>query len=222
MKTTKHKIILLLILTLPILFLTSCYELSDADWELVEIAFESWAEENGLLENDQWQPDAVIVKAVEDKVAEITNEDTAVQLDAVNAVRDMEKATQLADEAMLDLDTAKMSSAVSLRPHDWTLQEKDAAVWLAHGNAAAAQTAFAQSDDLFLESVINNDEDCVWLREQQLTKRRETLFEVARACKKNPNCTDSEYADLWSEYKKTNSLLHEIFVTRKSDFCPDS
>ena len=104
MKTTKHKIILLLILTLPILFLTSCYELSDADWELVEIAFESWAEENGLLENDQWQPDAVIVKAVEDKVAEITNEDTAVQLDAVNAVRDMEKATQLADEAMLDLD----------------------------------------------------------------------------------------------------------------------
>jgi len=221
MKTTKHKIILLLILTLPILFLTSCYELSDADWELVEIAFESWAEENGLVENDVWQPDAVIVKAVEDKVAEITNADTAVQLDAVNAVRDMEKATQLADEAMLDLDTAKMSSAVSLRPHDWTLQEKDAAVWLAHGNAAAAQTAFAQSDDLFLESVTNS-EDCVMLREQQLKKRQETLVDVMQACKKDPNCTESKVKDLWTEYQNTTALLSEIFYSRKSDFCPDT
>ena len=65
MKTTKHKLLLLLIIALPILFLTSCEDLSDDDWELVEIAFESWAEENGLLENDQWQPDSVVEKAID-------------------------------------------------------------------------------------------------------------------------------------------------------------
>ena len=45
MKITK-KILLVLILLLPVLLLTSC---EDADWDLLEIAFESWAEENGLL-----------------------------------------------------------------------------------------------------------------------------------------------------------------------------
>ncbi len=150
MKKTINKIILLLVLLLPILFLTGC---EDADWDLLEIAFESWAEENNLLENGQWQPDGMVVKVVEDKVAEITNQNAAVQLDALNAVRDMEKATQLADEAMLDLDTAKMSSAVSLRPHDWTLYEKESAVWIANQNEAAARTARTRSDDLLLESV---------------------------------------------------------------------
>jgi len=221
MKTTKHKLILFLILTLPVLFLTSCLELSDADWELLEVAFESWAEENGLLENDEWQPDGVVVKAVEDKVAEITNQNAAVQLDARNTVRDMEKANQLANEAMLDLDTAKMSSAISLRPHDWIIQEQDAILWLAHGNAAAAQTAFAQSDDLLLEAVANGG-NCVDLKYEQLEKRANTLSLTFSPCHKDPNCTGSEYEALGEELEKTHQMMRQIRSSGISDFCPDT
>jgi len=221
MKITKHKLILLLILTLPILFLTSCFELSDADWELVEVAFDSWAEENGLLEDGNWQPDGVVVKVVEDKVAEITNQNAAVQLDAVNAVRDMEKATQLADEAMLDLDTAKMTSAVSLRPNDWTLQEKNAAVWAAHGNKAATQAAFARSDDLLLESLTNGG-NCVELRYQQLRKRRDTLLDAAKICQKDPNCSDTEVEWLWAHYQTASGMASDIFINDTSLFCSEN
>jgi hypothetical protein len=218
MNTTKNKIILLLILTLPVLFLTSCYELSDTDWELVETAFESWAEENGLLENDQWQPDAVIVKVVEDKVAEITNQNAAVQLDAVNTVREMEKATQLGDEALAELDTAKMSSAVSLRPDDWTLHEKESAVWSANGNQAAAQAARTKSDDLLRESVANGG-DCMQLREQQLRKRRDYFLAASETCKKDPNCSDQEYQWLWAHYDTAQVMVNDIYIYEISPFC---
>ena len=91
MKTTKHKLILFLILTLPVLFLSACLELSDADWELVEIAFESWAEENGLLENDQWQPDGVVVKAVENTVGNMTNKEFLGMVGSIAGVPDVAK-----------------------------------------------------------------------------------------------------------------------------------
>lgn len=218
MKTITKKMILILIFVIPVLFLSGC---EDADWDLLEIAFESWAEENGLLENGNWKPDGLVVKAVEDKVAEITNENTAVQLDGLNAVRDMEKATQLADEALLDLDTAKMASAVSLRPHDWTLQEKDAAVWAAHGNNAAAQAAFARSDDLLLES-LTNGEDCVELRYQQLKKRRDTLLDAAKICQKDPNCSDTEDEWLWAYYTTASGMASDLLISRTTVFCPDN
>ena len=221
MKTTKNKLILLLVLTLPILFLTSCYELSDADWELVEIAFESWAEENGLLEDGNWQPDGVVVKAVEDKVAEITNENAAVQLDAVNVVRDMEKASQLGDEALAELDTAKMSSAVSLRPNDWTLYEKESAVWSANGNRAAVWTSRTKSEDLLLEAVANGG-DCRELREQQLRKRRDYFLAASKTCKKDPNCSETEYRWLWGHYDTAQAMVNDIYIYDISPFCDNN
>ncbi len=218
MKKTINKIILLLVLLLPILFLTGC---EDADWDLLEIAFESWAEENNLLENGQWQPDGMVVKVVEDKVAEITNQNAAVQLDALNAVRDMEKATQLADEAMLDLDTAKMSSAVSLRPHDWTLYEKESAVWIANQNEAAARTARTRSDDLLLESVANGG-NCLELREQQLRKRADSLLAASKTCQKDPNCSETEFEWLWAHYTTTQSMVSDIYINDISPFCSNN
>ncbi|MCJ7716718.1 MAG: hypothetical protein MUO54_09380 [Anaerolineales bacterium] len=218
MKKITRNLLLILIMLIPVFFLSGC---ENVDWDLLEIFVQAWAEEEGLYKDGKYSPYPMAQKVAEDTIGDITNKKPFIELDGLDVIRDIEKADQLADEAMLDLDTAKMSSAVSLRPHDWILQEKDAAVWLAHGNAAAAQTAFAQSDDLFLES-LTNGEDCVRLREQQLKKRRDTLFDVSGTCQKDPNCTDSEFTDLWTEYTNTSRMLSEIFISKKSDFCPDT
>jgi hypothetical protein len=213
MKTTR-KILVVLILLLPVLLLTSC---EDADWDLLEIAFESWAEENGLVEDGAWQPDGVVVKAVEDKVAEITNQNAAVQLDGVNAVRDMEKATELADEAMLDLDIAKMSSAVSLRPNDWRLHEQEGVVWLANANGAAAQTAFTNADELLLES-LQSGGDCFAMRRTQLENRMFALSDALAAVRlENPGGPAFEVLQV--ENRRVADELSMMSTSQQSDFC---
>lgn len=214
MRTTIRKIALLLVLLLPVLFLTSC---EDADWDLLEIAFESWAEENGLLEDGAWQPDGVVVKVVEDKVAEITNQNAAVQLDAVNAVRDMETADNLAAEALADWDTSKMSSAVSFRPEDWRLREQEGVVWLANANGAAAQTSFTKSDELLLES-LQSGGDCFSMRRAQLENRMFALSDALATIRlENPGGPAFEV--LQDENRRVADELSIMSTSQQSDFC---
>jgi len=213
-----QKLLLILMICLPALFLSGCW---DVDEEILEIFIESWAEHNGLYKDGKYSPVPMVQKVAEDTIRDFTNDEPFIQLDGLDVIRDIEKADQLADEAMVNLDTAKMSSAVSIRPHDWTLQEKDAAVWLAHGNAAAAQAAFSRSDDILLESVANG-RDCIQLRQHQLKVRRDTILDATKICQKDPNCSDSEYADLWEEYQSVNKLLSEEWSSKNSDICPDN
>lgn len=213
-----QKLILILMICLPALFLSGCW---DVDEEILEIVVESWAEHNGLIKDGKISPIPIVQKVAEDTIRDFTNDEPFIQLDGLDVIRDIEKADQLADEAMVNLDTAKMSSAVSIRPHDWTLQEKDAAVWLAHGNAAAAQTAFSRSDDILLESVAKG-EDCIQLRQHQLKVRRDTILEATKICQKDPNCSDSEEAALWEEWQSVNKLLSEEWISKSSDVCPDN
>ena len=221
MKTTKHKLILFLILTLPILFLTSCLELSDADWELLEVAFESWAEENGLLENDQWKPDSVVEKAIENTVGNMTNKEPFIQLGALDdVIRDIDRADELASEAMMQDDLQKMQTAIELRPKDWRLREQNSVLWESvwasnpeeddesfHAEYPGVENGTFEADDIILEQ-IKQSGDCVKHRRQQLEYREILLSDALNNCSKKPGCDESILS--WN-LASTQEILVKIY-----------
>ncbi|TFG48473.1 MAG: hypothetical protein E4H33_04105 [Anaerolineales bacterium] len=215
MKTTKHQLILFLILTLPILFLTACSDLSDADWELLEVAFESWAEENGLLENDQWQPDGLVIKAVEKTIDDFNNQKEFVELDGLDVVRDIENADQLAGEAMNQNDIQKMQAAVDLRPKDWRLQEQNAVLLSFNNKEDSSIVAFENANNS-IEERIKQGGDCVALRTQQLEYREQLLSDQINTCSKILNCDDSL---LVFDMQFTQMNLFSIYETGSNAFC---
>ena len=92
MNTMTKKILLVLFCIFPLFFLSSCDD--DVDWDYLEEAFIAWAEEADVLENGEWKPEGVVIKAMEDTVAEITNEEPFIQLDGLDVIRDIEKANK--------------------------------------------------------------------------------------------------------------------------------
>lgn len=217
MKTTKHKLILFLILTLSILFLTACSELSDADWELLEVALESWAEENGLLENDQWQPDGVVIKVVEKTIADFNNEKIYVELDGLDVVRDIEKADQLASEAMDKNDQEKMQAAIELRPKDWRLQEQNAVLWSTSANSRPdiVNDSYVHSTDL-IEEQIERGGDCVTLIKQQLEYREQLLSDQIIICSNTLDCDDTQ---LVRKLIYTQDKLFNLYESGTTPYC---
>ncbi len=211
MKNTKHKLLLLLIIAISILFLTSCEDLSDDDWELVEIAFESWAEENGLLENDQWQPDGVVIKAVEDTVKGITNSEKDVQLDGLDVIRDIEKADDLAEMAWLTNDGDKMKEAVNMRPDDWRLHEQDDAFTLDRDNISEG---YSNESDSIIREQVKRGADCVNLRIKQL-EYRASLLEPLR------NQNSETHMEMQKIQLQAQEELQGIYATGQTPFCDE-
>ncbi|MGB2963972.1 MAG: hypothetical protein WBB69_08300, partial [Anaerolineales bacterium] len=89
MKTNRKKLIYVLIVILPLLFLSAC---EDTDTELLENALEAWAKKNDLYVNGEWKPEGVVLKAAQDTIGNITNSNEKVQFDALDVMRDIEKA----------------------------------------------------------------------------------------------------------------------------------
>ncbi len=210
MKTLK-KITLLIIFLLPVLFLTSC---EDADWDLLEIAFESWAEENNLYEDGEWQPDGIITKAVEDTIKDITNNQTKVQIDGLDVIRDIEKADEIASDAMLSMDTVEMAKAIELRPYDWTLREQHAMAWAMQPNPP--EEPFLDSDNLIRKQMYSEGGDCVKLRTQQLEYREILLSDTINECAKGIQCDNSYLA---SELESVQEQLFYIYDGLPIAFC---
>ena len=214
MKTTFRKAILILVLCLPFLFLTAC---EDADWDLLEIAFEAWAEENHLLENGKWQPEGVVQKAVENTIADITNQEESIQFDGLDVIQDIEQADNLAEEALEDLDADKMTTAISIRPNDWRLLEQDGVVWLANANGAAAQNSFTKSDEMLRRS-LQSGGDCFALRRSQLETRLFTLSDAITTAKAgNTGAYDIEA--LQAENRRVADELTIMANSGQSAFC---
>ena len=205
---------LILILLLSAFFLTSCW---DIDPDLVESAFESWAEENNVLVNGEWKPEGVVMKAIENTIADATNKDTSVQLDGLDVIRDIEKADNLAAEALTDFDTSKISSAVSIRPLDWRLHEQEGVVWTANGNGAAAETAWAQSDELLRETLLKGG-DCATQRRSQLEVRLITLWEAVQTYESQPGRTQGDAKELRAAHMRVSGELQQLNKNR-SEFC---
>ena len=213
MKTTNHKLLLFLFLTLTILFLTSCYDLSDDDWELVEVAFESWAEQNGLLENDQWKPDGIVVKAVENTINDITNDENTTQLDGLDVIRDIEKADQLASEGLSQWDKDKMWEAKMLRPRDWRIWEQHTILEFDSGGLNV-KNGFEISDNLVAEQI--HDGNCAAVRQQQLEYRMTTLENSIT------NCSNQRMCDVHMMKAKLDETVNELVYLREkgnSIFC---
>ena len=214
MKTTTKKMILILILALPVLFLSGC---EDADWDLLEMAFEAWAEEEGLYENGKYQPDAVIENAVQDTIGDITNAEENVQWDAIKVVRDIEKADELASKAMMGSNPMMMAEAIELRPNDWRLQEKNATYTLA--NAGSWEVGlFYESDDLLKEQIQQGGEgvDCVALRIQQLEYREILLSDALTNCWQGRVCNDFS---LTTELELVQERLYHLYNGNATSFC---
>jgi len=215
MKTTIKKFFLCLILILPLLFLSAC---ENPDPELVEKALEAWAKKNDLYVNGQWKPEGVVLKAAQDTIGNITNSDETVQFNALDVLRDIEKAEDLAAEALLSYDTAKMASAISIRPKDWSLQDKDAAIWMVKGNGAAAQSAFTKSDELLRERLLSGG-NCFNFRRTQLQNRMFALSDALGEYKLRHTPGDPTAEALRAEINRVADELHIMNSTKKSDFC---
>jgi hypothetical protein len=213
MKTYTKNLIRILILIIPLLFLSAC---EDYDTQVLENAFEAWAEKNDVYVNGQWKPEGVVLKAAQDTLGSITNSDANVQFDAVeDVIRDIEQADDLAEEALRDLDADKMSLAVSIRPLDWRLLEQEGVVWLANDNGAAAQTSFTKSDDLLRESLLGGG-DCFKLRRAQLETRLFTLAEAITNLQISPG---ADVGVMRAEHRRVADELFTMNNTNQSDFC---
>jgi len=204
----------ILLILLPVLFLSACHFL---DLDLLQVAFLAWAEENEVYVNGGYKLDGLAKKSVENTVGEITNQEEFVELDGLDVIRDIEKADDLAAKALVDFDTTKMSSAVSIRPLDWRLREQEGVVWLAKDNGAAAETSFTKSDELLRES-LRSGGDCFTLRRAQLETRLFTLSD-AIVTRKLQNSGGPEIEALQAENRRVADELSRMNNNHQSDFC---
>ncbi|MGB2964962.1 MAG: hypothetical protein WBB69_13355, partial [Anaerolineales bacterium] len=167
--------------------------------------------------NGEWKPEGVVLKAAQDTIGNITNSNEKVQFDALDVMRDIEKADNLAAEALQTFDTAKMSSAVSIRPLDWLLRDKEGAVWLANDNGAAAQTSFTKSDELLRERLLSGG-DCFKLRRTQLETRMFTLSEaLTNYTLQTPGGAGAEA--IRAEHRRVSDEIFAMNNSQQSDFC---
>lgn len=212
MNTTIRKIVLFLILTLPILFLSAC---EDADMDLLEIAFEAWAEENNLYSNGTYKPENAIKIAVKDTIGDITNAEENIQFDGIGVVRDIERADELASEALTQNDLRKMRTAVGLRPNDWHLQEQNAVLWSVNSQGSYANDAFVDSNKLLKEQ-IQQGGNCVALRRQQLEYRENLLSDNILKCSQLSACDEGV---LVHQLEYAQEELFRIYETGATQFC---
>jgi hypothetical protein len=186
MKTIIQRLKMLLIITIPVFFLSSC---EDADLDLLEMVFEAWAEENGLYENGEYKPQNVVEKAVDDYLGQFTNSETSTQFDAIAVVRDIEEADKIANEAMAAMDKDKLEEAIKIRPNDWRLREQMGVLKTSETRVGISTQQFEESNDL-IEELVEQGADCVSLQKQQYEYRESLLYDAIKNCDDTFECND--------------------------------
>ena len=194
--------------------LTGC---GDADWDLLFDFFLVWAEENNVFSGDSINPAGLAQAVGKDITDNWLNTLENTQLDGLGVVQTVEKANSIADEAITDLDTEKIQEAISLRPYDWQLHEKDALIWGAKNNIAAADSAISQADNLLRESLQPGD-DCVQARRAQLHLRMAiTWDEIQRQENATPGYMATGLREI---YLIASDEISKIDNHGLTDFCP--
>jgi hypothetical protein len=211
--STNHWLIIIAV-AFSSLFLISC---SSAEAGLIDDFFEVWADQNGVIKDGAIQPANVVSQAVQDQLDNFTNSDESIQLDGLDVIRDIELANALADDGLDTLDPAPMAVATGLRPNDWILREKEAAVWLANQHTAAAEASFTKSDDVLRERV-GSGADCLILRKAQLETRLAALEAAIRSYEAQPG-VQSQPRYLQAEHENVTGLLRVINNMNSSIFC---
>lgn len=214
MRTIKWKWGLMLIVLICAVFLSGC---SDAEWELIEEFFVVWAEDNGLLVDGEWQPEGVVVAAVQNTIDDVTNSDASVQLDGLDVVRDIEKAEELSDEALKNHDPAMLELPKEMRPNDWAILEKEAVIWGGAHNSAAAQSAISESDEL-LRKHLEHGGSCLSARREQLETRLTITWDEIMNLEGGPSGEETA-TELREIHEATRKELQAINHRQYSDFC---
>ncbi|MCJ7695835.1 MAG: hypothetical protein MUO40_10465, partial [Anaerolineaceae bacterium] len=149
-------------------------------------------------------------------VNEVSNEESAVQLDGLAVVDDYEDANALADEALKYQDTRTMNEAIDLRPNDWTLHEKNAVLLADLGKDLNADNAFQKADSLVLQN-LGPEDDCRSARVSQLEQRLENLrYQIML----RENDTGETSEDLKALEEQTQQELYRIYESNSTpQFC---
>lgn len=205
---------LILIVLICTVFLSGC---SDAEWELIEEFFVVWAEENGLLVDEVWQPEAVVVNAVKDTIDNFTHSDASVQLDGLDVVRDIQRAEELSDQALKNHDPTMLELPKEIRPNDWTIFEKEAVIWGAAQNSAAAQSAITESDER-LRKQLEHGGNCLSARREQLETRLIITWDEIMNLEGGPGGKQTA-TELRERHEATRKELQAINHRQYSDFC---
>jgi len=207
MNIKTKKLVLIIILAIPVIFLSGC---EDVDLDLLEIFFEAWGEENDVLVNGELKPERVLIKSLEDTIAEFTNEEDSVEMGGMEAVRDKEKTDALIDQAWEEDDQGKMMDAMDLRPGDWQIREQEGIFALA-GDKPLKGFGLDDSDQIIANQVAAGG-DCLDLRIQQLEYRESIIKEKMDTF----GDTKSEMEALQAEI---NAELDVLYDTHNSPFC---
>ncbi|MCJ7695967.1 MAG: hypothetical protein MUO40_11170 [Anaerolineaceae bacterium] len=214
MRTPKIFQKLVIISLLCMLLLTAC---SDAEWDIALDALLAWATGQGYIQNDEIQYGALAGGVMQGYVNEVSNEESAVQLDGLAVVDDYEDANAIAEEAMKYQDTTTMQEAIDLRPNDWSIHEKNAVLMADLGNDSSAESAFQKADSLVLQN-LGPEDDCRSARVSQLEQRLENLrYQIMM--RENDTGETSEVLKELEE--QTQQELYGIYdSSSKPEFCP--
>lgn len=215
MKTRGKQICLTLVsILLCSIFLTGC---DDSDWEYMFWGLMVWGEEHGVIVNDEFQPGALAAVVAKDTVDDWTNTPGSVALDGLEEVRKIEMANDLSDEALKSLDDKKMEQAISMRPNDWPLYEKNGILWAARGNESAAYQSLFEAD-LRLKDSLQEGDDCVEARRAQLHRRLGMLWDEIKKGEDNPGDGTNNEA-LRYFYDGASAEIQEIDASGWTNFC---
>ena len=213
MRTSKHLAKLVLLSLVCLLLLSAC---SDADWDAALDALIIWAEGQGYIQNEQVQVGALAKGVMQGYVNELANEEASVQLDGLGVVDEHEKANQLSDQAMQNLDNAAMEDALDLRPYDWTIHDKNGVLLGTQGQSDDAQEAFIEADTLLLEG-LGPEDDC---REARIAQLDQRLENIRYQIQLQENATGQTNAELHALEQQTVMELDAIYGTNSTpEFC---
>ena len=185
--------------------LSACTQ-EDIDW-LFEIG-EEWGRANGVIDaaGNINYGEAVM------QLFGLPSGDPLVDaaLDAGSVVANLEAAERLAREGVETGDISKVEAAIEARAKDWGFHEQKAALLMAKGDAAGADRAFADSEDL-VEKQISQGGNCSLLARNMYTHRINAL-EIQLGLQPS--------AQLSSKAAETQSFLDAIASGQSIPFCP--
>ncbi len=201
-------------LILCALLLAGC---SDGDWDLTWEFFKVWAEENGLIIDDEIQLDTVAINTAKDSIDNFLNTDGHVQLDGLDVIRDIERAEELSDEALRKQDPDLLELPKEIRPNDWAILEKEAVIWGAAHNTAAAQQSITDSDNI-LRKNLERGGSCLSARRDQLETRLTITWDEIMRLEGGPGRIETAI-ELREIHKATRLELQAINHRQFSEFC---
>lgn len=212
----KWKLVSLIMISILVcsIFLTGC---DDSDWEYLFWGLMVWGEEHNVIVNEEFQPGALAALVAKDATDDWMNTLESVQLDGLGVVHEIEKANELSDQALAELDSSKIREAIAIRPNDWVLHEKDAIIWAAYHNGAAADAAILQSDTLLKESLRPGD-SCIAARQSQLNQRMSLLWEEIKR-QESGNAEGNTANELREMYEAAAREYKENEKNMTTDFC---